>query len=101
MRKVKVSIKKPKIGKNIVVSPVHLPVVVEEPKKSFSFTRFMGWTTIWTGTALVLGSIVFGGVYLYKISQPRQLPCPSKIVLQPKKPLLSFSLFLLHLFPQG
>jgi peptidyl-prolyl cis-trans isomerase C len=47
----------------------------------------MGWTTILAGSALVLGGIVCGTVYLYKMSQPRPLPCPSKIVLQPKKPL--------------
>lgn len=87
VHKVKVSIKKPKIGKNIVVSPVHLPVSLEQPKKGFSFTRFMGWTTILASTALVLGGVVFGTVYLYKMAQPRQLPCPSKIVLQAKKPL--------------
>lgn len=87
VHKVKVGVKKTKIGKNIMVSPVHLPVALEQPKKGFSFTRFMGWTTILAGSALVLGGIVCGTVYLYKMAQPRPLPCPSKIVLQPKKPL--------------
>ncbi len=79
--------KKHRVGKNIVVSPIQLPVALEQPKKGFSFTRFMGWTTIWTAVALVFGGIIFGTVYLYKMSQPRPLPNPSKMILRPKKPL--------------
>lgn len=88
VHKVKVTVRKAKVGKNIMVSPVHLPVALEQPKKGFSFTRFMGWTTILAGSALVLGGIVCGTVYLYKMSQPRVLPSPNKMVIQPKEPLV-------------
>jgi len=84
---VKPTVKKHKVGKNIVVSPIHLPIAMEQPKKSFSFTRLMGWVTIWAGVALVLGGIVYKTVSLYQMAQPRPLPCPSKILLHPKKPM--------------
>ena len=84
---VKTPRKKAKIGKNIVVSPVHLPVALEQPKQSFSLTRFMGWTTILAGTALILGGVIYKTVSLYKMAQPRTIPTINQSVLNPQAPL--------------
>lgn len=85
---VKRPIKKAKVNHAITVAPVHLPAVVEQKKKTLSFTGLLGWITLMLGATLIVGGVVFKMTSLYQMSLPRPLVCTkcAKLLFRVKVP---------------